>query len=213
MIERYGTMADYCATPLYQRWLAAWSPPQHETIDVWHDSEADLRDMNGVNTVTPRQHARQRHASRLAHHLLDTLEIGTHDCVDIGCGDNWFKRTYPGLWGVDPHYEHHRDELLTPEWYIDNWGQWPHAFSCNAMHFCDQDEIHHNIAKVRGVLRPHGTAVITLNRARIADRTPHYDPERLFQGLAHTAGMTRMVWFDTPQDASIDGNVWIWLRQ
>jgi hypothetical protein len=213
MIERYGSYADYCATPAYQQWLAAWSPPRHVAIDRWHDSETEMHDQNGVNPVTPRQHARQRHATRLAYHLLDTMEMGTRDCVDIGCGDNVFKRTYPGLWGVDPHSEGDRDELLTPEWYIPNWGQWAHAFTCNAMHFCDQDAITHNIAKVRGILRPGGTAVIAINRARIEERTPDYDPQRLLDTLGQTPGMTRMVWMDEPQEASMDGNTWIWLTQ
>ena len=213
MIERYGSYADYCATPAYKQWLAAWSPPRHVAIDRWHDSETEMIDQNGVNTVTYRQHIRQRHATRLPYHLLDTLEIGTRDCVDIGCGDNVFKLTYPGLWGVDPHSEGDRDELLTPEWYTHNWGQWPHAFTCNAMHFCDQDEITNNISKVRGILRPGGTAMLALNRARIQDRTRHYDSQRLFDTMAQTRGMTRMVWMDEPQDAALDGNTWIWITQ
>ena len=206
MIERYGTHDDYCATPAYQRWLATWEPPRGDII--WVDHEQEIRGH------TPRHQMQERHGTRLAYHLLDTLGIGDRRCVDIGCGDNVFKRTYPGLWGVDPHNERHRDELLTPEWYTHNWGQWAHAFTCNAIHFCDQDTIVHNIAKVRGILRPGGTAVITINRARIRDFTgPDYDPERLYHTLGQTPGITRMVWMDEPQEAAMDGNTWIWIRQ
>jgi hypothetical protein len=201
MIERYGSHLDYCALPQYQSWLAQWRPPP----DInWVDSEQEW-----PLGVTPRYLWQERHGTRLAYHLLDSLEIGDRRCVDIGCGHN----PHPGLWGVDPANERHRDELWTPEWYVHNWGRWPHAFSCNAIHFCDQDTIALNIAKVRGVLRPGGTAVITLNRARIAERTQDYDEHGLYEALCQTPGMTRMVWFDQPQEAGLDGNVWIWLRQ
>ena len=202
MIERYQTLADYCATPAYQKWLAQWRPPEQGI--TWLDSE-----YNWYAEVTPRHQMQERHGTRLAYHLLDTLAIGDQRCVDIGCGHN----PHQGLWGVDPHNERHRDELLTPEWYVPNWGQWAHAFTCNAIHFCDQEEIALNIAKVRGILRPQGTAVIAINRARIRDFTTRYDPERLWDTLGQTPGMTRMVWMDEPQDAGMDGNVWIWIRQ
>jgi len=208
MIERYQTLADYCATEGYQQWLAQWLPPRHVEIDQWYDNESDMWDAPG----TPRAQARERRATRLAHHLLDSLAIRDR-CVDIGCGDNWAKHLQPQIWGVDPHHERHRDELLTPEWYAANWGRWPHAFTCNAIHFCDQSEIERNLAKVRGILRPGGTAVITINRACIRQFTPVYDGDRLFQRLAQTAGMTRMVWMEEPAEACIDGNVWIWLGQ
>jgi len=213
MIHRYSSHAHYCRTPVYQQWRAQWRPPQHVVIDRWHDTESEMHDQNGANPVTPRAHARQRHATRLAHHLLDSLEIRDR-CVDIGCGDNWFHHGHDArIWGVDPHNEAHRDELLTPGWFRSNWGQWPHAFSVNAMHFCEQSAVPDQVAKVRGVLRPGGTAVMTLNRARIADSTPDYDAERLFGALSRTPGMTRMVWMDDPADAPMDGNVWLWLRR
>ena len=201
MIERYGSHLDYCALPQYQSWLAQWRPPPGDIR--WVDSEQEWQG------ITPRHQMQERRATRLAYHLVDSLGIGDRRCVDIGCGHN----PHPGLWGVDPHNERHRDELWTPEWYVPNWGRWPHAFTCNAIHFCGQSEIAHNIAKVRGVLRPGGTAVIAINRARIEERTRDYDPDQLWALLARTPGMTRMVWFDQPQNAGLDGNVWIWLGQ
>jgi hypothetical protein len=203
MIERYGSHLDYCAQPEYQRWRRQWEPPCTDT--QWVDSEQEW-----PREFPPRQQVQERHGTRLAYHLVATLGIGDRRCVDIGCGHN----PHPGLWGVDPHNERHRDELWTPEWYVHNWGRWPHAFSCNAIHFCDQSVIAHNIAKVRGVLRPGGTAVIAINRARIEEWSHgRYDPERLLTDLGRTPGMTRMVWSDEPRDAWMDGNVWIWLRQ
>ena len=203
MIERYRTHADYCATPGYQQWLAKWEPPAGEIN--WVDSEHDW-----YHDLTPRHQMQERHGTRLAYHLLDTLDRGSAPCVDIGCGHN----PHPGLWGVDPHNERHRDELLTPEWYVHNRGQWAHAFTCNAMHFCVQDEVLNQIAKVRGILRPQGTAVIAINRARIQDANPtKYDAQQLFQDLEALPGLTRGVWMKQPRNAYMDGNVWLWLTQ
>jgi hypothetical protein len=151
--------------------------------------------------------------TRLVYHLLDSLDMGTLDCVDIGCGHNVFRGHYGGLYGVDPHNKSHRDAQLTPDWYRVNHGKWSHAFSCNAIHFHDQTEVVNQIAKVRDILRPGGTAVIALNRARIQDFTRHYDPELLYDTLGKTPGLTRMAWIDEPKEASMDGNVWLWLRQ
>ena len=214
MIERHDSYAHYCGTPAYRRWLAQWIPPELPVTDVWHDSEVAIWDTD----FTPRHHLRQRHGTRLAYHLLDSLAIQGR-CVDIGCGDNGFRHRYPGIWGVDPYCEQDRDEQLTPEWWIHNWGQWPHAFSCNAMHFCTQAELPQQMAKVRGILAPGGTALVTINRQRIQDRTPGYDRERLYHTLSHTPGLTRMVWIDSPDSdgmpdlGGMDGNVWLWINK
>ena len=209
--ERYPDYSAFCRTDSYQQWLTGWPQPASSGVDLWQDSGAEQRTNDGAAIQTPRQFALTRLATRVPFYLLDSLEIGELGCVDIGCGINWFKGFYPSIWGVDPHNEPYRDELLTPEWYIQNWGRWDRAFTCNAMHFCDQDTIAHNVAKVRGILRPGGTAVITLNRARIQDRTQHYSEARLREDLETTPGLTRMVWMDTPHDAHMDGNVWLWI--
>lgn len=208
MIERYDSYAHYCATDTYQQWLRDWRTPDHLRVDIWEDTIGGLS-TDGARIQTPREYGLVRAASRLPFHLLDSLDMGDRACVDIGCGLNWFKSTYPHMWGVDPHNEPHRDELWTPDWYRVNWGKWAHAFTLNAIHFCDQDTIALNIAKVRGILRPGGTAMVAINRARIEG----HEEARLWETLVQTPGMTRMVWIDRPGDAFMDGNVWLWLQQ
>ena len=212
MIERYRHLTDYTATSQYQGWLAQWEPPAATAVEQWVDTEW-VPFLDGDRIQTPRQWWLTRVCTRVPFHLLDSLEIGEQACVDIGCGLNWFKRTWPRMWGVDPHNAAHRDEPWTPEWYVANWGQWPRAWTCNAIHFCDQHTIALNISKVRGILRPGGRAVIAINRARIQERTHDYDEHGLYETLCRTPGLTRMVWLDEPQDAGLDGNVWLWLRQ
>jgi len=210
-MEHHPSYASFCATDSYQQWLAGWRQPRDSGVEMWQDSEQDLWPDPAV-VQTPRQYALTRVATRLPFYLLDTLEIGDLPCVDIGCGHNWFKGFYPTIRGVDPHNERHRDELLTPEWWIPNWGQWPRAFSCCAMHFCDQATIADNILKVRGILSPGGRAMIAINRARIRERTPHYSEARLRDQLEAVPGLTRAVWMDSPRDSGMDGNVWLWLE-
>ena len=212
-IERYATHADYCDTAVYQQWLATWTPPANAQVDVWINSSENNEDipMDNAPIQTPRHHGLTRWTTRLPFHLLDSLGISTLPCVDIGCGYNWFKRFYPSIWGVDPNNAPYRDEILTPDWYRVNGAQWSHAFSCCAMHFCDQSEVSNQVAKIRDILRPSGTAVIALNRARIQEQTKQYDSEHLYQTLAHTPGLTRMVWIDQPHNSGMDGNVWIWI--
>ena len=206
-MERYQDHRAFCQTDSYQQWLQGWQAPiAHLEVDCWYDNEQNL-----WHDMTPRQSYLSRAATRLPFYLLDSLQIGGLPCVDIGCGENWFQQFYPTIWGVDPRHETHRDELLTPEWWIPNWGRWDRAFSCCALHFGDPIQVAQNIGKVRGLLRPGGRALITLNRARIQDATPTYSETVLQEALLGCPGLTRMVWFESPQEACMDGNVWLWM--
>jgi len=208
-IERHPDLNAFCASPDYQKWLASWSPPRNAEVDRWVDDPWQLN--TGTWQVTPRQQLLERWATRMPFYLLDTMGIGRERCVDVGCGHNWFRRFYPTVWGVDPLNPQHRDEELTPEWYLPNWGQWPRAFSINAMHYCDAAGLPDQIAKVRGLLSPGGRAMVALNRARIRERTQDYQEDQLRSQLAQIPGLTRMVWLDSPSNAPMDGNVWLWL--
>jgi len=202
-MEHYTDLQAFCSTSVYQQWLNTWTPPRE--MDIWMDTESQLREL------TPRNRLTARVATRLPFYLLDSLEIGQHRCVDIGCGHHWFRQFYPTMRGVDPHNAPYRDEELTPAWWIPNQGQWHRAFSINAMHFCGQAQLPDQVAKIRGLLSPGGRALVTLNRARIQERTAQYSQQELAQSLRDTPGLTRMVWMDQPQEAWLDGNVWLWL--
>ena len=210
VVQRYPSQQDYCDTEAYRSWLGSWSPPRHCHVDLWTHSDQQYH--ASTLDMTPRQRGVSIITTRMPFHLLDSLNMGSAPCVDVGCGYNWFKRSYPNIWGVDPHNAQHRDEELTSAWYERNWRQWAHAFSCNAMHFHHHSEIPAQVAKVRGILRPGGTAVVALNRARIRDSSGDgYDEHVLYGDLARTPGLTRMVWIDTPEDCYMDGNTWLWL--
>jgi hypothetical protein len=208
-VEIYKDTAAFCQTPDYLRWRDLWQPPT-QMVDLWVDHDLEMRPP--ANPMTPRQGYLTRMATRLPFHHLESLAIGDLRCVDLGCGHNWFQQFYPSIWGVDPIHPAHRDEPLTPAWWRANQGQWPRAFSICALHFCPQPAIMHQLARVRGLLAAGGRAWIALNRARIEERTRHYQEHQLRDQLAETPGLTRMVWLDGPSNASMDGNVWLWLE-
>jgi SAM-dependent methyltransferase len=212
-IEQYFDLRAFCQTDSYQQWLQGWQAPiAHPEVDCWYDNEQDMMEWRH-HQQTPRQKYLSRDTTRLPFYLLDSLQIGELPCVDIGCGHNWFRQFYPTIWGVDPHSETHRNEPLTPAWYSQNQGRWARAFSCNALHFADPIQVTQNIGRVRGLLRPGGRALIALNRARIQvqERTATYSDAVLQETLLGCPGLTRMVWFESPVSASMDGNVWLWI--
>jgi hypothetical protein len=208
---------QFCTTVSYQHWLKAWQPPSHAAHVRWIDHELEiftkvprLDHELEIFTKVPRAAGLTSWTTRMAFYLLDSLEIGDRSCVDVGCGENWFKRSYPSVWGVDPLLPQHRDEELTPEWWIPNWGKWHRAFAINSMHFCTVGDVAQQMGKMRGILAPGGKAIVTLNRQRIKDITPDYSETLLYDILCPLPGLTRMVWLDQPIDSCIDGNVWLW---
>jgi hypothetical protein len=208
-VEIYPDLAAFCGRADYQQWLSQWQPPAG--VELWLDHEQQL--VSPGDPMTPRQQELTRRATRLPFHLLESLEIRDLACVDIGCGHNWFRHHHPRMWGVDPDHEQHRDEELTPAWWWQNRHRWPRALAINSLHFCPQQEVTGQVSLVLSLLEPGGRAFVALNRARIEERTPRYDESPLRQQLSQSAGVTRMVWVDSPRDAFMDGNLWLWLER
>ena len=204
-VEIYPDLAAFCGRADYQQWLSQWQPPAG--VELWLDHE-----QQPAAAMTPRQKELTRRATRLPFYFLDSLEIGGRACVDIGCGHNWFPQFYPTVWGVDPGHEQHRDAELTPAWWWHNRHRWPRALAINSLHFCPQQEVTGQVSLVLSLLEPGGRAMVALNRTRIQEHTPDYQAELMRDQLSQTPGLTRMVWVDSPRDAFMDGNVWLWLR-
>jgi hypothetical protein len=208
-VTKFSTHQDYCKTEVYQNWLKGWTPPSSLKIDKWCDSEMDLFSL----ARTPREYYANKCATRLAFHLIDQLNIDTKKTVDVGCGGNFFKKIYPNIWGVDMNGSAF-DEKLTPDWYIDNWGKWSHAFAINSMHFFPQQQIPEQVKKIIGILQPNGTAFITLNRQRIKDFSDdQYNENKLLNDLQDIDKVTRIIWFNEPKEAFMEGNVWLFIKK
>ena len=199
MWQHYNSFADYCGTDQYREWLRTWQPPSQWPVDQWIDSEADQWQW------TPRQHGLTRWSTRLFHHLVDSVDVGAHRTVDIGCGENLLAQVYDTVTGVDPRFA--ADEQLTDQWWHTNQGQWPRAIAVNSMHFVsDVKHIADQLKRVQSVLTDQGQAMVTLNRHMIPNSDQLWHMVPLWQGIS------RAVWIDQPANAPVDGNVWLWLR-
>jgi len=204
--EYHASVIQFCQLEEFQAWQRTWVCPHPEYrwlndhSESWHSS------------MTPREQLATRWLSRIPYFLLSTLEIADHPCVDLGCGGNELKWSEPNIWGVDPRNPQ-AAETLTPDWYITHWGRWHRVFSVNALHFHPVTEIADSVGKAAGLLVPGGRAVIALNRMRIQERDPAYSDESLRAALETVPYLTRAVWHTEPQDASLDGNVWLWLQR
>ena len=214
-VETYTTQKDYCETDQYKSWLTKWTPVD-SSVDVWLDTAHEIYFFQwGERQITPREFISKRFSSRLIFHLLEQLGVTTKQKkVDIGCGSNCFSKIYPMVWCVDPNHEDKRHEKLTPEWWIHNWGKWPIAFAINSLHFVKQTEVKSQLEKVNGILLDKGKALITLNRARIKERTgDDYSESKLFTDLQNIKNIERLIWIDTPEEEGLDGNIWIFLHK
>ena len=212
-IEHYPDQQTFCHTQSYITWKQNWQPSHNIAVDYWIDVEQDLYTQR---YLTPREMGLTRYTTRLPFYLIDSLNIADHSCVDIGCGYNWFRQIYPSIWGVDLAGVAHNtkaNEILNLEWWQDNRNRWSRVFSICSLHFCSQDQILNQLDQVIQILKPNGCAVITLNRARIQERTPQYQVDTLRETLQSAQHLTRMVWLDSPTDAGWDGNVWLWFQR
>lgn len=199
MWQHFDSLDDYCATDSYQQWLATWHEPSWP-VDTWIDSEQQQWQW------TPRQHGLTRWSTRLAHHLLASIAVQDHATVDIGCGENLFASAYSTVHGVDPRFQ--ADAHLNSEWWHSNQGQWSRAFALCSVHFVQEPQhIEQQLQQIQRLLTPDGQAFVSLNRTVI----PHAD--QLWDLIPQWPGITGATWIDTPANAVIDGNVWLWLKQ
>jgi hypothetical protein len=208
-MEKYASIKEYCKTLEYQTWQNQWQPPVNDI--TWFNEEDDLWD----TYHTHRQKIWNKCASRIPFYLLDTIEPGTNRCVDIGCGGNFLNQHNLNVWGVDctNNTSTIQDEELTLTWYDDNYEKWSKAISMNAIHFYPVQEIGESLSNIENILTPGGTGVVTLNRGKIEKCSDTYTDELLIEQISTISTVTRVVWFDSPEESYLDGNVWIWINK
>ena len=200
MWEHYQSLNQFCERDEYQQWLAQWQPPEQWHVTQWVNSEQQQWSM------TPRQHGITAWSTRLAHWLLDTIDVADHRTVDIGCGENLFAAAYVTVSGVDPKFS--ADAELTDSWWQHNQGVWARAYALNSLHFVtDADQVNDQLQRVISTLDSQGRAVVTVNRSMIPNA------HQLWQLVPQWSGIERAIWIDTPDNAPMDGNCWFWLKQ
>jgi hypothetical protein len=211
-LENYSTIGEFCHTTEYQTWQNQWQPPVNDVI--WFNERHDLQKLLVWNT--PREYHWNRTASRIPYYLLDSINIDTEKCVDIGCGDNFLSWHNSHIWGVDTHSPKQHEEL-TSTWYADNSEKWSKVISINAIHFCPVQKIGESLSKIESILTSGGSGVVAINRARIKElsnlSTGTYTDEVLIEQIRTISSVTRIVWLDEPKDSPLDGNVWVWINK
>ena len=205
-MEKYASIKEYCKTLEYQTWQNQWQPPVNDI--TWFNEEDDLWD----TYHTHRQKIWNKCASRIPFYLLDTINIGTNRCVDIGCGGNFLSKNNPHIWGVDKGSSAQNEEL-TSTWYVDNCEKWSKVISINAIHFRSVQKIGESLSKIESILTSGGSGVVTMNRFRIEEYSDIYTDELLKEQISTISTVTRVVWFDEPKDSHLDGNVWVWINK
>ena len=89
--EQYPDLETFCQTESYKNWLSQWSPRDNTKVDRWFDH------VGKFDYYTARQREASRSSTRLPFYLIDSIEVKDLDCVDIGCGPNFFKSFYKNI--------------------------------------------------------------------------------------------------------------------
>lgn len=212
--QEFKDYQEFCDHDQYKNWMSAWNQPKQNVTFIdyflgwsWELQYGPYRALHRTflaNPWPPR-------ATRLPYWLLDSLDLQDFSCVDIGCGENIFTEYNSKIWGVDPNHPEHRNEELTPEWYITNWNKWDRVFSLCALHFWPQQQCCEIIdEKIQGIMKQNGKALVSLNRERIKERTINYDPDLFKTQISNLQGINKVIWIESPEDAPMDGNIWMW---
>ncbi len=233
-VDSYSTLQELTLSDEFQIWKSDWSrpfPPPHLWLDYLDDPFAyTLKELStdevddwDLEQMVPRATLDRlyngRVSTRIPYFLLHTIDITNvngegRPCVDIGCGINELGKNYHDVWGVDiKHWDKHSDETLHSTWYSDNSNKWDRVISMNALHFGTIEEIRDNLVRLEGILKENGKAVVGLNRARIKEWNANYDDKMLVDMISSLPTVTRIVLVSTPLDATMDGNIFIWINK
>lgn len=202
---------SFCNTSEYKKWAANWNATDWQ--GEWQDFVIYEDLYSKHNPRDHLMHPDPATQTRLPYWLLDSFANNDSECVDIGCGTNLFAKYQSNITGVDPEYPDFRNYILNDAWWVDNWGKWPRVFSVNALHFVSQNDWPALIHKATGVLKSGGEAIISVNRQRIKDMEQTFTEEIMRDQISQMAYCKKVIWFQNPLDASLDGNVWMWFSK
>lgn len=145
--------------------------------------------------------------------------------ADIGCGHNWFKRYIPNIVGYDNFHKNADIQENFDEAFIEKHrGEFEAAFSINALHFINLDQVSETILKFKEILKPGGRGFLTFNSKRMIEQSPMnliykvtgkttmnaYDVykvhEYLYQQIMQSDINPIVLEFNNIQDEWMDGN-------
>jgi len=115
-----------------------------------------------------------KRVSYIAFYYIEYL-LKTNPTViaDIGCGHNWFKRYIPNVVGYDNFHKNADVHENFNEAFIEKHrGEFEAAFSINALHFINLDQLGNLLTSFREILKPGGYAFLTFNSKRMVEQSP-----------------------------------------
>lgn len=127
--------------------------------------------------ITPRCKASSSIVSLTSFYYLQfLLEKNPNQIVDLGCGDNWFKKYIPCIWGIDglrpssPHYRADQHITINDYWIKQNKNRFDYMMSINALHFRPLETLRETTLNVMSMLR-RGRGYIAFNIMRFVEKS------------------------------------------
>ena len=134
------------------------------------------------DNLTPRQLLSKKIVTAVSFYYLQfLLDFAPRQMLDIGCGDNTFKNFLPNVIGIDPYPfvdpGPDKIESFDQTFVLRHKEQYECAFSINALHFVSLSELSNRILDFSNLIKPGGRGYISLNAARMVEKTS--DEERI----------------------------------
>jgi len=134
--------------------------------------------------VTPRQQAlSSRFFVSTMYYLEFLLEKNPKVIVDIGCGENLFKKLIPNIYGIDPTpYNSYADEFdfFDSDFSKGHTDAYESVFSICALHFISLVDFEKRILEFYNIVKSGGRGFISFNAMRMVERTSAQDLQTLF---------------------------------
>jgi hypothetical protein len=117
------------------------------------------------------------------YYLNFLLEKNPKVIVDIGCGENLFKKLISNIHGINPTME---SQLVDELDFFDEVFSRGHTdayesvFSINAVHFVSLIDFKKRILEFYNIVKPGGRGFVTFNTARMLEHTSTHDCQHLF---------------------------------
>lgn len=125
---------------------------------------------------------RRKYFARIAsmsafYYLQFLLEKNPKQILDLGCGDNWFKRYIPQIWGIDglprksKWFMADESSLINDYWLQTRKNSIESLMTINAMHFLPIENVRERVINLISSVKFGGRGYIALNVSRLVEES------------------------------------------
>lgn len=167
-----------------------WEQKIHTVFGNHVECFFPIMNTHAYNNMTPRYRALSSvfFISTL-YYLEFLLEKNPKVIVDIGCGENLFKKLIPNIHGIDPTPDNHlADEFdfFDADFSQGHTDAYESVFSICALHFISLVDFEKRILEFYNIVAPGGRGFITFNVMRMIELTSAQDLQTLFSSNSPT---------------------------